>query len=72
MEIFYPALFVAIGILIIWIPLLTALFKEWETRIYAYILTAAVAAIVYTTIVGFAFGEYATDYLPDYLVRLFM
>lgn len=72
MEIFYPAFVITVGFAAIWIALTTAIFKEWETRIYAYILTVAVAAIVYTTIVGFAFGEYATDYLPDYLVRLFM
>lgn len=72
MKVFFPALFVAGGFFIVWIALLTALIRDWIDRACAYVAVTIVSILIYAAIVGLTFNEYATDYLPDYLIRLLM
>ncbi|MCK4976758.1 MAG: hypothetical protein KAS36_07500 [Anaerolineales bacterium] len=72
MKVFFPAAFIASGFSVVWIALMSALLKRWADRIWAYLIVGAASVMVYTLIVGLTFDEYAVDYLPDYLVKLFM
>ncbi len=72
MKVFFPAAFVASGFSVVWIALMSALLKKWADRIWAYLIVGAASVMIYTLIVGLTFDEYAVDYLPDYLVKLFM
>lgn len=72
LKVFFPAAFIASGFLVIWIALTSALLKRWADRIWAYLTIGAASVTIYTLIVGLTFNEYAIDYLPGYLVKLFM
>lgn len=70
-EIFEPAAFAAVAVFVLFNLFFFMVTKRFGDRLWSIGISSFLSVLIYTYITGMVFGEYATDYLPEYLFKLF-
>jgi hypothetical protein len=70
-EIFEPAAFAAVAVFVLFNLFFFMVTKRFSDRLWSIGISAFLSVLIYTYIVGVVFEEYAIDYLPEYLFKLF-